>query len=107
MRRIQRVIVGHRSLQEVKLDEAGHVAEIGLPGRPDRLERLFRAGLHLKSVHRDKHSKSPVVGRRGQVEPVGWFGEAGNAPKPRWGHQRGLAAVNIETSVCSIYAPPK
>src|SRR5882757_3029366 len=61
VRRIQRVIIRHRTLQQVKLDETGHAAEIGFPGRPDGFESLFRADLHLKPVHRDKHINSLLL----------------------------------------------
>src|SRR6266568_6107739 len=58
VRRIQRVIVGHGTLQEVELYKSGDVAEIGFPGRPDGLERFLRACLYLKPIHRDKHLKT-------------------------------------------------
>src|SRR5438128_8344836 len=81
MRGIQRVILGDGSLEQMKLDEAGHAAEIGFAGAPDGLEGRFRANLHLEPVHCDKHSKSPCW-----VAPGVRFELVGNmdAPKPRW-----------------------
>jgi hypothetical protein len=57
VRRIQRVILGDRALEQMKLDEAGHIAEIGFARAPDGLERRLRANLHLEPVHCDKHLK--------------------------------------------------
>src|SRR4029450_7343589 len=59
MRRIKRVVLKDGALEQMKLDEAGQVAEIGFPRAPDRLEGRFRANLHLGPVHCDKHLKSP------------------------------------------------
>src|SRR4051812_41858699 len=59
IRRVQCVILGDGSLEQVKLDKAGHVAEIGFARAPDGLESRFRANLHLEPVHCDKHLKSP------------------------------------------------
>jgi hypothetical protein len=39
----------------MKLDEAGHAAEIGFARTPNGLESRFRANLHLEPVHCDKH----------------------------------------------------
>src|SRR6185312_10915373 len=81
VRRIQRVILIDGALEQMKLDEARHVAEVGFPAAPDVLECRLRADLHLEPVHCDKHLKSPSWGAPGV--PIE-LDRATNAPKPRW-----------------------
>src|SRR6185369_12859968 len=57
VRRIKRVVLEDGSLEQMKFDEAGHVAEIGFARAPDGLEGRFGANLHLEPVHCDKHLK--------------------------------------------------
>src|SRR6185369_2569478 len=84
VRGIQRVVLEDGALEQMKLDEAGHVAEIGFARAPDGLERRFSANLHLEPVHCDKHLKSPWLSCWGA--PGVPFDLVGNmdAPKPRW-----------------------
>src|SRR5262245_33530402 len=56
VRRVERVVLVLRSLEQVELDEAGHPGEMGVAARPHLLEGLFRALLHAKAVHGDEHS---------------------------------------------------
>src|SRR6185436_2139368 len=57
VRGVERVVLEDGALEQVKLDEAGHVAEIGFARAPDGLEGRFGANLHLEPVHCDKHLK--------------------------------------------------
>src|SRR6188768_1832827 len=66
----------------MKLDEAGHVAEIGFTRAPDGFEGRLRANLHLEPVHCDKHFQNLLAGFAPGIrfELVGNV----NAPQPRW-----------------------
>src|SRR6185295_19621747 len=106
MRRIKRVVLKDGALEQMKLDEAGQVAEIGFPRAPDRLEGRFRANLHLEPVHCDKHLKSPWLrcwGARGV--PFELVGNT-DAPKPRWSISAARCNL-IGWSARRNYAPPK
>src|SRR4051812_34572747 len=59
VRRIERVVLGFRALQQIKGHEAGQAVEIGFAAGPDLLEGLFRTFCDLESIHRDKHQSSP------------------------------------------------
>src|SRR5690242_5914018 len=59
VRRIERVIVRFRSLQQIEGHETRQPIEIGFTACPDGLEGFFGAFCDLETVHRDKHQSSP------------------------------------------------
>src|SRR5579871_1781099 len=56
VRGVERMVVGFRSLEQMKLDEARHPLEMGLATGPDLFEARFGTLLHLETVHGDEHA---------------------------------------------------
>src|SRR5262249_5399573 len=52
---VERVILLRRPLQQVELDEAGHLRQIAVAAEPARLERGFLALAHPEAIHRNEH----------------------------------------------------
>src|ERR1700759_189627 len=55
VRRIQRVIFGLWSPEQMEFDEARHLVEMRVARRPDMLERGFGPLGDLEAIHGDKH----------------------------------------------------
>src|ERR1700722_963127 len=57
---IERVIVAIGPAQQVKLDKAGQLIEIGVPAEPPALELLLMAFNDFEAIHCDVHSSAPL-----------------------------------------------
>src|SRR5262245_53021105 len=56
MRRIERVLLGLRPLEQMELNEARHLLQLRVAVEPDGLESFFRSALHAKPIHGDRKS---------------------------------------------------
>jgi hypothetical protein len=63
------VIVAIGPAQQVKLDEAGQLVEIGVPAKPTALELLLVAFDNFEAIHCDVHSCSPLRRPRAIISP--------------------------------------
>jgi len=57
VRGIERVVLGLRSLEQVKLHEAGNAVELCIASEPHLLKGFFGTPLHTKPIHRDEHDR--------------------------------------------------
>src|SRR5580704_13367440 len=64
---IERVIVAIGPAQQVKLDKAGQLIEIGVPTEPAALELLLVAFDDFEAIHCDVHSSAPLRPVRGRL----------------------------------------
>jgi hypothetical protein len=64
VRRIEGVILAVRAAQQVKIDKARDVAQMGVAGRSDLLEIRLRPGDDFESIHRDEHGFTYRLGVR-------------------------------------------
>src|SRR5258708_1068043 len=55
MRRIKRVVLCLRPLEQVKFHKAGHAVEIGFAAEPNLLEGFLGASFYLEAIHGDEH----------------------------------------------------
>src|SRR5258705_10004870 len=55
VRRIKRVVLCIRPLEQVKFHKAGHAVEIGFAAEPDLLEGFLGAAFYLEAIHGDEH----------------------------------------------------
>ena len=69
------MILSLRATQQMERDEARHVAQMRVAGRPDRLEIGLRSFDDLEAIHGDEHGRAFVFdGREGKAKPR--FGRA-------------------------------
>src|SRR5436305_8490690 len=63
VRGVERVVLGLRPAQEVKLKEAWHALQMRVTRKPDLLESFFFAFDHLEAVHRNEHRSLTLPAR--------------------------------------------
>src|SRR5882672_4283519 len=69
VRRIKRVVLCIRPLEQVKFHKAGHAVEIGFAAEPDLLEGFLGASFYLEAIHSDEQWCSPLLSWRMPVIP--------------------------------------
>src|SRR5215471_5878024 len=70
------MVLGLRSLEQMKLDETRDTVEVTISIKPYLLKFFFRALFHTKAIHRDKHNASPrrrSVSDRRLFAPLWWI----------------------------------